>query len=131
MSLKRIATIVSSLTACLLLIIKLVVWIISGSIAVLSSAIDSLLDLFVSIFNFIAIKNSEKPIDKNFNYWRWKIEALASLFEWLIITASWLYILYESILKLINKESVSYLWTSIIIMLVSFLITLQIKQIIL
>jgi cation diffusion facilitator family transporter len=124
MSITKIATIVSSLTAFLLLIIKLIIWLISWSISVLSSAIDSLLDLFVSIFNYVAIKNSEKPQDKTFNYWRWKIEALASLFEWIIITISWFYILYQSILKLINKETISFLWISIIVMIISFFITL-------
>lgn len=124
MSLKKIATIISSLTAFLLLLIKLIVWLISWSIAVLSSAIDSLLDLFVSIFNYIAIKNSEKPQDKNFNYWRWKIEALAAFFEWVIISISWIYILYKSIFKLINKETIFFLWTSITIMIISFFITL-------
>ena len=123
MSLQRTATIVSSITAFLLLVIKLFVWIMSSSISVLSSAIDSLLDLFVSLFNYFAIHNSEKPADKKFNYWRWKIEALATLFEWIIITLSWFYILYESIMKLINKEIVSYLWVTIIVMMISIVIT--------
>ena len=123
MSLQRTATIVSSITAFLLLVIKLFVWIISSSISVLSSAIDSLLDLFVSVFNYFAIHNSEKPPDKKFNYWRGKIEALASLFEWIIITLSWVYIFYESIIKLIKKETISYLWESIIVMMISIVIT--------
>lgn len=123
MSLEKLATIVSSTTALILLLIKLFVWIISSSISVLSSAIDSLLDLFVSIFNYFAIKNSEKPADSKFNYGRGKIEALASLFEWIIITLSWFYIMYESISKLINKEQVSYLHNAIIVMIISLLIT--------
>ena len=123
MSLQKIATIVSSLTAFLLLIIKFFVWIISGSIAVLSSAIDSMLDLFVSLFNFFAVRSAEKDADNQFNYGRWKIEALASLFEWLIITASWFYILYEAVMKIINKSEVNYLWISIAVMLISVVIT--------
>jgi cation diffusion facilitator family transporter len=124
MSLNKIATIISSLTALFLLIIKLIIWIISWSISVLSSAIDSLLDLFVSMFNYFAVKNAEKPVDKTFNYWRWKIEALASLFEWLIITCSWIYIFYKSVIKLLYKEEINFLWISITIMIVSFFITL-------
>jgi divalent metal cation (Fe/Co/Zn/Cd) transporter len=42
----------------------------SGSIAVLSSAIDSLLDMFVSLFNYFAIYSSEKKADSTFNYGR-------------------------------------------------------------
>jgi divalent metal cation (Fe/Co/Zn/Cd) transporter len=67
-SLQRIATFVSSATALLLVIIKLIVGFFSGSIAVLSSAIDSLLDFFVSVFNNFAIYYSEKDPDKKFNY---------------------------------------------------------------
>lgn len=123
MSIQRTATLVSSLTALLLLIIKFTVWLMSGSIAVLSSAIDSLLDLFVSLFNYFAIHNSEKDADVKFNYGRWKIEALAALFEWLVITGSWLYIFYEAIIKIINNEQVNYIWASVWIMIVSVIIT--------
>lgn len=123
MSLERTATIVSSITAFLLMIIKFFVWIYSNSISLLSSAIDSMLDMFVSIFNYFAIHNSEKPADKKFNYGRGKIEALASLFEWIIITISWIYIIYESVMKFINWEKVSYLWEAIIVMIVSVIIT--------
>jgi divalent metal cation (Fe/Co/Zn/Cd) transporter len=48
---------------------------------VLSSAIDSILDMFVSIFNYFAVKNAEMPADAHFNYGRGKIEALAALLE--------------------------------------------------
>jgi divalent metal cation (Fe/Co/Zn/Cd) transporter len=49
---------------------KMIFGLASGSIAVLSSAIDSLLDMFVSIFNYFAVKNAEKPADETFNYGR-------------------------------------------------------------
>lgn len=123
MSLQRTATVVSSITAFLLVMVKFFVGIFSWSIAVLSSAIDSMLDMFVSIFNYFAIHNSEKDPDNKFNYGRWKIEALASLFEWIIITLSGLYILYESISKIINDEKVSYLGVSLIVMIISIVIT--------
>jgi cation diffusion facilitator family transporter len=123
MSLQKTATVVSSLTAFLLLVIKFVVWLMSWSIAVLSSAIDSMLDLFVSMFNFFAVKNAEKDADDQYNYGRWKVEALASLLEWLIITGSGIYIFYASVMKFINNEQVNYLWVSVAIMLVSVVVT--------
>ena len=58
-SAEKKATIVSSSVAALLTVLKLVVGIMSGSVAVLASAVDSVLDLFVSIFNYFAISNSE------------------------------------------------------------------------
>jgi cation diffusion facilitator family transporter len=124
MTLQKKATLVSSFVATLLVIIKLVVSILSGSVSILASAVDSMLDLVVSLFNYFAVVNSEKPADENFNYGRGKIEALAAVIEGTIITISGLFILYQSIKKLISGESISYLGESIWVMVISFIVTL-------
>lgn len=118
------ATVVSSSVAALLTIIKLVVGIASGSVAVLASAIDSVLDMFVSLFNYFAISNSEKPADREFNYGRGKIEALASVIEGTIITVSGLFLLYQAIQKAINGEISKYVEVSIVVMIISLVITI-------
>ena len=123
-SAEKKATIVSSSVAALLTVLKLTVGILSGSVAVLASAVDSVLDLFVSIFNYFAITNSEKPADSQFNYGRGKIEALASVIEGTIITISGLFLLYSAIDKYVNDKVSSMGETSIIIMLISLFITI-------
>ncbi len=123
MRLEKKATVVSSITATILVLIKLFIGIASGSVAVLASAIDSVLDLTVSTFNYFALHNSEKEPDATFNYGRGKIEALASVIEGLIITLSGLYILYSAIDKLMHGHQTSYLEESIIVMLISLIIT--------
>lgn len=123
MRLEKKATVVSSITATILIAIKLFIGIVSGSVAVLASAIDSVLDLAVSLFNYFALHNSEKEPDDTFNYGRGKIEALAAVIEGLIITLSGLYILYSAIDKLIHEHRTSYLEESIIVMLISLIIT--------
>ena len=123
-SIERKATIVSSSVAALLTFIKLIVGIMSGSVALLASAIDSVLDMFVSIFNYFAISNSEKPADETFNYGRGKVEALASVIEGAIITISGLFLLYQAISKYINNTQSQYGDISIIVMLISFVITI-------
>ncbi|RXI36169.1 cation-efflux pump [Arcobacter aquimarinus] len=125
MTLQKKATVVSSSVAAVLTLIKLVIGIASGSVAVLASAIDSILDMFVSIFNYFAISNSEKPADKTFNYGRGKIEALASVIEGTIITISGLYLLYEAVNKAINGEVSKYLDISIYVMIISLVITIS------
>lgn len=125
MTLQKKATVVSSSVAAVLTLIKLVIGIASGSVAVLASAVDSILDMFVSIFNYFAISNSEKPADKTFNYGRGKIEALASVIEGTIITISGLYLLYEAINKAINGEVSKYLDISIYVMIISLVITIS------
>ena len=119
------ATVVSSSVAAVLTLIKLVLGIASGSVAVLASAVDSVLDMFVSIFNYFAISNSEKPADKIFNYGRGKIEALASVIEGTIITISGLFLLYQAVDKAINGEVSQYLDISIYVMIISLVITIS------
>jgi cation diffusion facilitator family transporter len=125
MTLQKKATVVSSSVAAVLTLIKLVIGIASGSVAVLASAIDSVLDMFVSLFNYFAISNSEKPADKIFNYGRGKIEALASVIEGTIITMSGLFLLYQAVSKAISGEVSTYIQTSIIVMIISLIITIS------
>ncbi|HHH72995.1 MAG TPA: cation transporter [Sulfuricurvum sp.] len=123
MRIEKKATIVSSSTAASLVLIKLVVGIMSGSVAVLASAIDSLLDLSVSIFNFFALHQSERKPDETFNYGLGKLEAVASVIEGTIISMSGLFILYTAIDKFIAPRPILYLQASIVVMLISIVLT--------
>ncbi len=123
MTLQKRATIVSSLTAAILIIIKLAIGILSGSVAVLASAIDSILDLIVSAFNYFAINKAEKPADEQFNYGRGKVEALAAVIEGTVITMSGIFIFYEAIKKAYRGEIVSHLTPSVIVMVISLILT--------
>lgn len=125
MTLQKKATVVASATSTLLIFIKLTIGFLSGSVAVLASAIDSVLDLIVSMFNFFAVTKSEQPADQTFNYGRGKIEALAAVIEGTVITMSGLYILYEAIRKAFGHEETKLLETSIIVMLISLVITIS------
>lgn len=123
MTLQKKATVVSSATAGLLVIIKLTIGIMSGSVAVLASAIDSVLDLFISAFNYFAIKKSEEGANETFNYGKGKIEALAAVIEGTVITMSGIFIFYQAIEKLYTKENITYLDTSILVMFISLILT--------
>jgi cation diffusion facilitator family transporter len=124
MTLQKKATLVASATSILLIFIKLTIGIMSGSVAVLASAIDSVLDLIVSVFNFFAVTKSEQPADKVFNYGRGKIEALAAVIEGTVITMSGIYIFYEAVRKAFGGEETKLIETSIIVMLISLAITI-------
>lgn len=124
MTKQKKATVVSTSVAAFLTLIKLIIGVASGSVAVLASAVDSILDMFVSIFNYFAINNSEKPADETFNYGRGKIEALASVIEGTIITISGLFLFYQAVEKAFTGEQSSYLSTSLIVMMISLVITI-------
>jgi cation diffusion facilitator family transporter len=118
MSLQRSATLVSSATAGVLILIT------SGSVAVLASAIDSVLDFIVSAFNYFAIRKSEAPADEKFNYGRGKIEALAAVIEGTIITISGIYIFYSALKKAYLGTPTLHVSTAIWVMGISLVITL-------
>lgn len=122
-NLEKRAPIIATSIALFLAIIKFIVWIISGSVALLSSAIDSLLDSWVSIFNYFAIKFAQDPADREHNYGHWKMEAIAAAIEWTIITLSGFYIVYASIIKIITPKELEYINWTIIVMIVSIIAT--------
>ena len=123
MRIEKAATLISSTTAAVLVAFKLVIGIMSGSVAVLASAIDSLLDLAVSMFNFFALHQSERAPDETFNFGRGKLEAVASVIEGTIISMSGLFILYTATVKIITPRPISHMDASIAIMLLSIVLT--------
>ena len=123
MRLEKKATVVSTSVAATLVLLKMTVGILSGSIAVLASAIDSLLDLTVSLFNYFALSNSEKEADDKFHFGRSKIEPLAAVIEGTVISLSAIFILYEAFSKILHPREVDYMVESIWVMVISFVIT--------
>ncbi|MCF6310353.1 MAG: cation diffusion facilitator family transporter [Sulfurimonas sp.] len=123
MRLEKKATLISTSVAALLVLIKMTVGILSGSIAVLASAIDSLLDLTISLFNYFALSHAEKDPDDDFNFGRNKIEPLAAVIEGTVISLSAIFILYEAISKVIHPREMGFMTESILVMLISIVIT--------
>ncbi len=123
MSPEKRATIVASVVATILTIVKFAIGVASGSVAVLASAIDSLLDTLISIFNFFAIRKSEEKATEDFQYGKGKVQAIAAVIEGTIITISGLYIIYEAVQKGLNGSTTTLLTPAIVAMLISIVVT--------
>ncbi|WP_455755865.1 cation diffusion facilitator family transporter [Sulfurimonas sp.] len=123
MRLEKKATVVSTSVAGVLVLMKMTVGILSGSIAVLASAIDSFLDLTVSLFNYFALNSAEKDPDDQFHYGRGKIEPLAAVIEGTVVSLSALFILYEALVKIAHPREMNHMGESIAVMIASFIIT--------
>jgi len=128
MSPEKRATVVASSVATVLTIVKFAIGVASGSVAVLASAIDSLLDTLISIFNFFAIKKSEEKADDNFQYGKGKVQAIAAVIEGTIISISGFYIIYEAIQKAIHGSTTTLLTPAIFVMLLSIIVTFGLVQ---
>ena len=96
------AAAVSIIAAVSLATIKLIIALASGSMAVLASAVDSLLDILMSGVNFFAIRHAEQPADECHPFGHGKYETMATLFQALVITASGSLIIFESTRRLLN-----------------------------
>jgi ferrous-iron efflux pump FieF len=123
MRIEQKATLISTTVAFILVAFKLTVGIISGSVAVLASAIDSLLDMVVSLFNYFALHNSDKEPDEHFNFGRRKLEPLAAVIEGTIISLSALFILYTAISKMVQGSVIEHIDLSVGVMVASLVIT--------
>lgn len=123
MRIEQKATLVSTTVAFILVTLKLIVGIISGSVAVLASAIDSLLDMLVSLFNYFALHNADKAPDEHFNFGRRKLEPLAAVIEGTVISLSALFIFYTAISKIVHSEPLTHLDASIGVMIISLILT--------
>ena len=122
------ATIVSSTVAMFLVLLKLVIGLLSGSVAVLASAIDSILDMAVSLFNYFAIAKAEENPNEQYQYGKGKIQAIAAVIEGTIITISGLFIIYVGIYKLYESSKTVLLTPSIIAMGISMVVTYFLVQ---
>jgi len=94
----------SILTACGLAVVKLVAGVMTGSLAVLASAADSLLDILMSAVNFLAIRHAEQPADDNHSYGHGKFETAATLVQSGIIALTGAGILFESVRRLVRGD---------------------------
>jgi len=91
--LRRRATYASVAVALLLIAVKFAAWLETGSVALLSSVIDSLLDAAASIVNLLAVRHAMAPADREHRFGHGKAEPLAVLGQSAFITGSALMLL--------------------------------------
>jgi cation diffusion facilitator family transporter len=88
----------------LLMILKIVVGIMSGSVAVLSDGIDSAEDSVASIFAFISIRLATTPADEEHPYGHGKAESIAAAGQAILIAGAAGFIVYQGIQRLIDRD---------------------------
>ncbi len=100
--------------------------ILTGSLALLSEAFHSLVDVTATLLTLLAVRISDKPADATHHFGHAKIESLAALFEigLLIAIAGWF--TYEGVNRLVTGQShVEVTWWAIAILLVSIAVDLN------
>ena len=118
-----------SITAAVCLAVsKFIIGIVTGSMAVLSSAIDSMLDILMSGVNFLAIRHADQPADEKHAYGHGKFETIAAVVQSLIIGGSGVWIFLESMRRLISGTAPTNLGSGIIVLAVSIVVSFGISR---
>jgi cation diffusion facilitator family transporter len=92
----------SILSNCLLIGMKLVAGIISGSVSIISEAIHSSMDLIAAIIAFLSVRVSDNPPDSRHPYGHGKIENISGVIEALLIFVAAIWIIIEASKKLFS-----------------------------
>lgn len=98
--LMRLAASASMAVAVSLIIAKTSVWLLTDSVAVLSSLLDSLLDAAASLVNLLAIRHALTPADDDHRFGHGKAEPLAGLAQSAFICGSALILMIEVVHRL-------------------------------
>ncbi|MFQ8010113.1 cation diffusion facilitator family transporter [Bacillus sp. NIO_002] len=112
----------------LVVMLKIVVGIITGSVAILSEAIHSILDLIAAFIAFISVRISKKPADTGHPYGHGKVENLSGTIETILIFAAGIWMIYECVQKLVNPAPVHLPVLGIVVMLAGALINLIVSK---
>lgn len=108
-SLKIRAARISVLSNSLLVALKLTVGIVMGSVAVLSEAMHSGIDLIASVVAFYAVRKAGQPADERHPYGHGKWENFSGVVEALLILFAAVYIIYEAIQRIRHGSAVTHL----------------------
>jgi len=122
--LMRAATLLAVIVALMLIAAKLAAWLATGSVALLSTLIDSSLDAFASLINLAAVHHSLAPADKEHRFGHGKAEPLAGLAQSAFITGSALFLVSEAGHRLFEPSPVSNSGIGIAVMVFSIVLTL-------
>ncbi len=111
-----------------LIVIKVVVSWLTGSISILAQAADSLLDLFAGIITFSAIRIAAKPADAEHPYGHGKAEDIAGAAQGILIFIAGGLIIYSSIGRIIEGSSIELAGAGIVVMAVSIVVSIFLSR---
>jgi cation diffusion facilitator family transporter len=113
----------------LLIVMKLAVGIISGSVSIISEAIHSSMDLVAAIIAFFSVRVSDTPPDSRHPYGHGKIENISGVIEAILIFVAAGWIIFEAIRKLTGGEIVlEKIWIGSVVMIISAAINTYVSR---
>jgi len=111
-----------------LILLKVVVGVITGSISVLAQAVDSFLDLLAITITFLAIVIAARPADESHPFGHGKVENIAAVVQAVLIFAAGGLIIYSAIRRIITGTTLELTEAGIGVMLVSIVVSIFLSR---
>ncbi|MDX6750484.1 cation diffusion facilitator family transporter [Geminicoccaceae bacterium 1502E] len=104
--LRRLASTASLAVAVLLTALKLAAALLTGSVAILSSLVDSVADIAASAITFFSVRLAQQPPDRRHRFGHGKAESLSALAQAALVGGAALFVLVEAIRRVVEPEPV-------------------------
>jgi len=102
---KQVAALVSVASNATLIGLKIAAGLITGSVAILSDAVQSTADLLASLIAFFSIRKAEQPADESHPYGHARLEDFSAAIEALLILLGAAIILFQGVRRLIHPAA--------------------------
>ena len=122
--LMRLATYASVFVASILIAAKFTAWVSTGAVSLLSTLIDSLLDVGTSLLNLIAVRHALEPADKEHRFGHGKAEALSGLAQAAFICGSAAFLTIEAGERLLHPRAIDNTAIGYWVMVLAIVLTL-------
>ena len=127
---KSSAAALSIASNCGLIALKLAAGAITGSVAIITEAMHSSIDLIASIVAFVSVRQADKPADEDHPYGHDKFENLAAAIEALLILVGSGVIIFESVRRLSTQNTdVGRLGVGIAIIAISVVVNIAVSEV--
>ena len=111
----------------LLIVLKIVAGALTGSIAIITEAVHSSVDLVASVVAYLSVRKADEPADESHMYGHAKVENLAAAIEGMLILVGAGVIIYEAVRRLAEGADVHSLGFGISALAVSFVVNLGVS----
>ena len=118
----------SVLSNSLLIAMKVIVGILSGSISIISEAIHSFMDFLAAIISFFSVRISDTPADKRHPYGHGKFENISGVTEAILIFIASGWIIFEAIRKILHPHEIEKIGLGIVVMSISAMVNFFVSR---
>jgi len=119
----KLASLASVMTAAFLIVAKLVAWSMTGSVSLLASLVDSVMDSIASLINLFAIRYALQPADEDHRFGHGKAEPLAGLAQAAFIAGSAVFLIFHAIDRLRYSHPLDQVGIGIGVMVLAIVMT--------